>query len=177
MLSHAIPILVELGLFSFFYSHQPVTELLMLIMTLTIMAVAVFIASLLVLALRAVATPRTLACLPGSSPSVLGRPLLFPAVINHTRVSPIKNHFQHRVLFIGIPVGLRGRIGGLLSIDESKFTEAPDPAGSIPRRRDFQSWFTTWFSFDPQRYLQRGDNHLGLRNKLDQFLHTQVRTR
>ncbi|KAJ5356012.1 hypothetical protein N7517_010621 [Penicillium concentricum] len=33
--------------------------------------------------------------------------------------------------------------------------------------------FFTWFSFDPVRYLQRGDNENGLRDKLDRFLRSQ----
>jgi hypothetical protein len=97
--------------------------------------------------------------------SVLGRPLLFPVTLTHTRVSPVKNQFSHRVFLVGIPIGFRGRIGPFLSIDQ----DGPRLPYITSSRR-----FFTWFSFDPARYLQRGDNEHGLRDKLDRFLRSQV---
>ena len=96
---------------------------------------------------------------------VIGRPLLFPATLTHTRVSPVKNKFSHRVFFVGIPIGFRGQIGRLLSIDQDDST--------LPYTKLLRQLFT-WFSFDPVRYLQREDNEYGLRDKLDRFLRSQV---
>lgn len=100
------------------------------------------------------------------SPSnIMGRPMLFPVTLTHTRVSPVKNQFSHRVLLVGIPIGFRGRIGPLLSIDQGSPTMSY--ITSLTK-------FFAWFSFDPVRYLQRGDNEHGLRDKLDRFLRSQV---
>ncbi|KAJ5199796.1 hypothetical protein N7472_005000 [Penicillium cf. griseofulvum] len=95
---------------------------------------------------------------------VIGRPLLFPATLTHTRVSPVKNKFCHRVFFVGIPIGFRGQIGPFLSIDQDD---------STLRHTKLLRQLFTWFSFDPVRYLQRGDNAFGLRDKLDRFLRSQ----
>lgn len=100
------------------------------------------------------------------SPSnIMGRPMLFPVTLTHTRVSPVNNQFSHRVLLVGIPIGFQGRIGPFLSIDQG----LPTMSYIASLRR-----FFAWFSFDPVRYLQRGDNEHGLRDKLDRFLRLQV---
>ncbi|CAI7665866.1 unnamed protein product [Penicillium viridicatum] len=99
------------------------------------------------------------------SPSnIMGRPMLFPVTLTHTRVSPVKNQFSHRVLLVGIPIGFQGRIGPFLSIDQG----SPTMSYIASLRRLF-----AWFSFDTVRYLQRGDNEHGFRDKLDRFLRLQ----
>lgn len=97
---------------------------------------------------------------------ILGRPLLFPVTLTHTRVSPVKNQFSHRAFLVGIPIGFRGRIGPLLSIDQDPLTLSNITS---------LGQFFAWFSFDPVRYLQRGHNEHGLRDKMDRFLRSQVR--
>ncbi|KAK1140888.1 hypothetical protein N8T08_009761 [Aspergillus melleus] len=98
--------------------------------------------------------PRRLTSVSDTSVSVVGKPLLFPLTLTHNRLCPIWNRFSHSVLMVGVPVGLKCRIGKLLSIDAEK---------TLP----------SWFTFDSKRYLHRGDEHLGLREKLDVFLRDQ----
>lgn len=49
----------------------------------------------------------------------IGKPLLFPARLTHTRRFPETERYNYwyDYFLIGIPVGLRGRVGNLLSID------------------------------------------------------------
>lgn len=105
--------------------------------------------------------------------------MLFPTTITHTRVSPIRNTFRYRLLLIGIPVGFRGKVGNLLSVDEplkevtkKKNRNEKDLFGAV--RMSYSTIVTAWFSFDPIRYLHRGDDHRGLKYKLNQFLKSQV---
>lgn len=100
---------------------------------------------------------------------ILGRPLFFPCTLTHSRVSPVKNNFSHRVLFLGVPVGLRGRIQPLLAVDG----ENVHLAQKTSHTRQWRQWIT-WFSSDSTRYLQRGDDEGGLREKLDRFLRYEV---
>lgn len=99
--------------------------------------------------------PRRLTSVSDSSVSVLGRPLLFPVTLTHNRLAPVVNRFTHRVLMVGVPVGIKCQVGKLLAIDADE---------TLP----------SWFTFDSKRYLHRGDEHLGLRGKLDAFLREQV---
>lgn len=124
---------------------------------------------------RALVQPRTLAYHPDSSEAVLGRPLLFATSINHVRVSPVKTQFKDRALYIGTPVGLRGRIGGVLSFDEPLPANYPASLSGNPTWGRVLSWMRAWFTFDPVPYLHRGDYQYGLREKLDVFLGEQVR--
>ncbi|PLB46104.1 hypothetical protein P170DRAFT_365352 [Aspergillus steynii IBT 23096] len=98
--------------------------------------------------------PRKLTSVAGTEVSVLGKPLLFPITLTHNRRSPIWNRFSHSVLFVGVPVGIKCQIGKLLSIDADET-------------------ISSWFTVDSKRYLHRGDDHLGLREKLDVFLRDQ----
>ncbi|KAM3476310.1 hypothetical protein MY8738_007014 [Beauveria namnaoensis] len=90
-------------------------------------------------------------------------------------VSPIRNTFRYRLLLIGIPVGFRGKVGNLLSVDEplkevtkKKNRNEKDLFGAV--RMSYSTIVTAWFSFDPIRYLHRGDDNRGLKYKLNQFL-------
>ena len=115
--------------------------------------------------MRVVLTPRELKYEVDGQVTTLGRPLLYPAMLSHTRVRPIRNQFRHKVLMVGVPVGLRGRVGNLLSVDEHSPPRSPLSMKTRP----------AWFSFDPMRYLHRENDELGLRGKLDEFLKQQVR--
>ncbi|OJJ48129.1 hypothetical protein ASPZODRAFT_140459 [Penicilliopsis zonata CBS 506.65] len=118
------------------------------------------VVSLLVLLFWAIWGPRRLVSQSDKSVTVLGRPLLFPVTITHTRRKPVNNQFSHRVLLIGVPVGLCGRVGHLLSIDDKQRSGSTTP-------------WDSWFRFDSARYLHRGDEHLGLGEKLHRFLRAQ----
>lgn len=90
-----------------------------------------------------------------TSVSVFGKPLLFPVTLTHNRLAPVLNRFTHSVLMVGVPVGIKCQVGKILAIDADE---------TLP----------SWFTFDSKRYLHRGDEHLGLREKLDVFLRDQV---
>lgn len=79
-------------------------------------------------------------------------PLLIPSRTTHSRVFPQKHAFSYSYLFVGIPIGLRGRVSNALSIDS-------------PQR--------SWFDVRSEDYLIRGNRELGLAEKLKRYLHTQ----
>ncbi|CAK47217.1 uncharacterized protein An18g01440 [Aspergillus niger] len=116
-------------------------------------------------------TPRNIKSL-SKDKSVIGKPLLFPITLDHTRLSPIKNNFTFNVLFVGIPVGISCRFGRLLSID-AKHTDEEECTERSSLLRLLQTYFSSWFSFDSARYLHRGDDTLSLENKLNKFLREQ----
>lgn len=100
-----------------------------------------------------------------------GKVLLFPCRTSHSRLFPRKHVFSYSYLTIGIPVDFEGDAGGLVSV-------------GIRAKPGLSSWFSsvspvssTWFSIDPDDYLERGKSELGLRGKLDVYLRTQVRAR
>ncbi|KAJ2979099.1 hypothetical protein NQ176_g3450 [Zarea fungicola] len=88
----------------------------------------------------------------------LGEPLLYPCRLSHTRRHPpeTKYSYSYDYFQVGIPVGLRGRIGNLLSIDNASNNEGL-----------FQKCS---FTIDPKYYLDRGGGDLGLREKMNIFL-------
>lgn len=53
----------------------------------------------------------------GIEKTFLGRPLLFPARLTHSRMFPEKYNYWINYFLVGIPVGLRGRVGTVMSID------------------------------------------------------------
>lgn len=94
----------------------------------------------------------------------LGEPLLFPARLSHARRVPEieRYNYWYDYFVVGIPVGLRGRIGSLLSID------------NLPAHEGYRE--KCWFTIDPRYYLDRGSGDRCLREKLDLFLQSQVRS-
>lgn len=118
-------------------------------------------------------TSRQIRCLSKQDQTVIGKPLLFPATLDHTRLSPIKNKFTFNVLFVGIPVGLSCRFGRLLSIDAEDVDEK-----TCSEKSRVLAWlrslFSSWFSFDSARYLHRGDGAPSLQIKLHKFLKEHV---
>lgn len=103
---------------------------------------------------------------------MLGKPLLFPVKLNHIRLTPVKNQFANRFLMVGIPVGLRCRVGNLLSVDDKRLTLNNSSARGAPWSC-MLSQLSCWLTVDSERYLHRGDQHLDLREKLDVFLKQQ----
>ncbi|KAI4120016.1 MAG: hypothetical protein LQ345_000275 [Seirophora villosa] len=89
------------------------------------------------------------------------KPRFFPAKTTHTRLFPKKHSFSYSYLLVGIPIGWRGNIASLLSVDLPSAT----PKKSIFRR--------PWFSIQVSDYLERGDEKLGLRGKLHLYLKSQ----
>ncbi|KAI1270580.1 hypothetical protein F5Y18DRAFT_16479 [Xylariaceae sp. FL1019] len=85
----------------------------------------------------------------------IGRPLLFPCKTTHTRLLPKEHSFAYSYLMVGVPVGWTGVAGSMISVDE------------VGQNRK------GWYTINAADYLARGNGHLGLRGKLDQFLTTQ----
>ena len=79
-------------------------------------------------------------------------PLLIPSRTQHSRLFPQKHSFSYSYLLVGIPVGLRGRVGNALSIDTQD---------------------KSWFHVSSGDYLARGHAYPGLAEKLKHYLHTQ----
>ena len=79
-------------------------------------------------------------------------PLLIPSRTTHSRIFPQKHAFSYSYLFVGIPVGIRGRISNALSVDSQQ---------------------NSWFNIRCDDYLSRGNGQLGLAEKLKRYLHTQ----
>ena len=102
---------------------------------------------------------------------VLGRPLLFPSQLTHARLFPDKYHYGIDYFLVGIPVGLRGRVGQLISID-SDGRGSNSPTSNSLLERVLRK--VIWFSFDTSQYLHRGDGHMTLNQKLEHFLKEQV---
>jgi hypothetical protein len=106
-----------------------------------------------------------------SSPSdgFLAKPMIFPCRTAHTRLFPKTHSFSYSYLWVGIPVGWRGSVGGLLSSDASKQSYpwymrllSLNPGGA-------------WHTVDGDDYLGRGHAGGGLQEKLYIYLGTQVR--
>lgn len=110
---------------------------------------------------------------PEQEKCLLGKPLFFPSRLTHARMFPEKYHYGIDYFLVGIPVGLRGRVGALMSIDND---------GSDPQAQtgSFQSFAKNlfriffWFSVDTSQYLHRGDGHMSLTQKLEIFLKERV---
>ncbi|KAJ2979329.1 hypothetical protein NQ176_g3325 [Zarea fungicola] len=88
----------------------------------------------------------------------VGAPLLFPARLSHSRHLPATERYSYSYdyFMIGVPVGFRGRIGNLLSIDNA-------PARETCLEK-------CWFTIDPKLYLDRGSEERSLQKKLHIFL-------
>jgi len=79
-------------------------------------------------------------------------PLLFPSKTAHSRMFPRKHSFGYSYLLVGIPIGVRGRISTVLSVDSQQ---------------------RGWFVVNPADYLDRGVGQFSLAEKLKRYLHTQ----
>lgn len=90
-----------------------------------------------------------------SGPLVLPS-LLLPARTTHQRLFPRKHGFGYSYLYVGVPVGLSGKVGPALSVDS---VQGGGGKG--------------WFEVRGADYLHRGPG--GLEAKLDRFLRSQGR--
>ncbi|PYI00079.1 hypothetical protein BO71DRAFT_393709 [Aspergillus ellipticus CBS 707.79] len=123
----------------------------------------------LIFLVQALFSTRQLVSLSDKDQTVIGKPLFFPVTFNHMRFIPKKDRFSNRFLLMGVPVGLRCRIGNAVAIDDKSLDLHRPPGEKLTRNRIF-SHLSCWFSFDSIRYLHRGSHDLDLREKLDQFL-------
>ncbi|OAQ99324.1 hypothetical protein LLEC1_06152 [Akanthomyces lecanii] len=87
-----------------------------------------------------------------------------PSRTTHSRLFPKKHSFAYSYLTVGIPVGLRTHVNGILSVDP--FT---------PRaNRGWWAWLSSpLYEVDSANHLARGVAKGGLREKLNNFLSSQ----
>ncbi|KAL7936991.1 hypothetical protein V8C35DRAFT_213029 [Trichoderma chlorosporum] len=95
----------------------------------------------------------------GESQSATTAAYLIPCRVTHSRELPEKHSFSYSYLAVGIHVGYRGNVNGMISVD------AEDSA--------FWWRMRSWLRVDSADYLERGNNKLGLRGKLDAYLRSQ----
>jgi hypothetical protein len=97
------------------------------------------------------------------------KPMFFPCRTSHVRMFPKKHGFSYSYLLVGIPVGWRGSVSGMLSAD---------PA------REQTPWYIkllsfaprgAWFTVNGDDYLGRGQVDGGLQGKLKKYLESEVR--
>lgn len=77
-------------------------------------------------------------------------PLLLTSRTSHSRIFPKKHAFSYSYLFVGVPVGMHGRVANVLSVDSQR-------AG--------------WFNVRAADYLNKGDSDSDLSRKLKHYLH------
>ncbi|KAL2786486.1 hypothetical protein BJX66DRAFT_328544 [Aspergillus keveii] len=122
---------------------------------------------------RALFSSRQLISLSDKPQSVIGKPLLFPVNFMHMRLSPVKDKFSNRFIIVGVPVGLRCRIGNLLAIDDNSLDVSPAPGDEEWFWKRLRSHLSCWWTIDAAKLLHRGDHGVDLREKLDNFLRSQ----
>ncbi|KAG4443672.1 hypothetical protein IFR05_000858 [Cadophora sp. M221] len=95
------------------------------------------------------------------------KPMLFPCETAHVRMFPTTHGFKYSYLLVGIPVGWKGSVGGMISSDVEK--------------KEI-SWYSKWLSLQPgsawytingDDYLKRGHMEGGLEGKLHQYLQSE----
>ncbi|KAH7395750.1 hypothetical protein BKA64DRAFT_68736 [Cadophora sp. MPI-SDFR-AT-0126] len=95
------------------------------------------------------------------------RPYLIPCRTTHSRLVPVKHSFSYSYLTVGIPVGQKGSVNGMISVDEHSYS----PLGTkFPLGELFAC---SWFSIRASDHLQRGHEELDLRQKLDLYLDSE----
>ncbi|KAJ5701170.1 hypothetical protein N7488_008718 [Penicillium malachiteum] len=95
----------------------------------------------------------------------IGKPLLFPTKLSHSRMFPERYNYTYDYFLVGIPVSLRGRVGSVLSIDTAQ------PAPGDPNRSTRST--KCWFKIDQRHYLEPGNSTLGLKGKLHRHLESR----
>lgn len=94
------------------------------------------------------------------------RPYLIPCRTSHTRLFPKKHSFSYSYLTVGVPVGYKGTMNGLVKTDMPPSTSR---IGWLLR-----PLFWRWFSVRACDHLQRGHKELDLRAKLNNYLASEV---
>lgn len=98
----------------------------------------------------------------------IAKPMLFPSRTAHTRFFPKKNSFSYPYIVVGVPVGWKGTIGGMLSVDLPR-----DNQSLLQRLFSFKPW-SSWYTVDADDHLARGHVEGGLEEKLHHYLLSQV---
>jgi hypothetical protein len=96
------------------------------------------------------------------------QPMLFPCQTTHTRFFPAKHSFKYSYLLVGIPIGWKGSIGGMLSVDPEQ-----DPSPWYRRILSLKLG-GAWYTVNGDDYLERGHVKGGLQGKLEAYLISQV---
>ncbi len=110
---------------------------------------------------------------PDEEKCFLGRPLFFPSQLTHARMFPERYHHAIDYFLVGIPVGLRGRVGTLMAIDsDGSDPHAQATSFQSSAKQLFRKFI--WFGIDTSKYLHRGDGNMSLTQKLELFLKEQV---
>lgn len=87
-----------------------------------------------------------------------------PSRTTHSRFFPKKHSFAYSYLAVGVPVGLRAHVNGILCVDSATPSAAPS----------WWAWLSSpLYEVNSAGYLARGVAKGGLREKLDQFLSSQ----
>jgi hypothetical protein len=94
--------------------------------------------------------------------------MLFPCRTSHTRLFPEKHSFSYSYLLVGITVGWKGSIGGMLSADNE-----PDSTPWYLRLFSLKPG-NAWYTVNGDDYLGRGHVDGGLEGKLHAYLLSQV---
>ena len=97
------------------------------------------------------------------------KPMLFPCRTSHVRMFPKKHGFSYSYLLVGIPVGWKGSVGGMLSADTPK-NQTPWYMRLLSLRPG-----GAWFTVNGDNYLGRGHVDGGLQGKLKKYLESEVR--
>ncbi|KKK26017.1 hypothetical protein AOCH_006491 [Aspergillus ochraceoroseus] len=101
----------------------------------------------------------------------LGEPRLLATQVSHTRLGT--GHYNYSVphFLVGTPVGLQGRIGSVLSLDEGDIpTQTQTDRLSLSSRLGQYFSSKTWFTIHAHHHLAKGNDSLGLEGKLRNFL-------
>jgi hypothetical protein len=98
-----------------------------------------------------------------------GKPHLIPCRTTHQRFFPKKHSFSYSYLTIGIPVGYQGNINGMIGIDDSP--KISTKSFSLFAQAGVSR---SWYTVNASDHLQRGQDGLDLRGKLDRHLQSEV---
>lgn len=96
------------------------------------------------------------------------KPMLFPSETAHVRMFPTTHGFKYSYLLVGIPVGWRGSVGGMISADVEE-----NNVSWYSRLLSLQPGHA-WYRVNGDDYLKRGHVEGGLQGKLHQYLESEV---
>ncbi|KAI9375774.1 hypothetical protein BJX61DRAFT_79048 [Aspergillus egyptiacus] len=100
----------------------------------------------------------------------LGQPRLLPTQVSHTRLGTGRYNYTVPHFMVGTPVGLHGRVGSVLSLDEPSATHT-QTAGLMQDR--ISPNLKSWFTVHAHHHLDKGEDSIGLEGKLHRFLVSQ----
>ena len=81
---------------------------------------------------------------------------------------PTKHGFKYSYLLVGIPIGWRGSVGGMIAADVEE-----KEVSWYSRLLSLQSG-NAWYRVNGDDYLKRGHVEGGLQGKLHQYLESEV---